>query len=131
MKDEAMSGTSYKMNKYRAAFYLLLAAFIAFLPADLLQPLSNAAPAGPFHSVPMLAVALPPGPAVVAASRAQQMSISAVVRQNSHHAITASFYRQPGIGVRRCGSRFEHAPRALLHKSRHNCDRAPPWSDSR
>src|SRR5262245_8449233 len=86
-----MPSGSYKVRNYSAALYLLLAAFIAFVPQDLLPHLSNITRSDQFDEARILAVAFPPAPVTVAASRAQRTLVSDGAKQNAQFAVARNF----------------------------------------
>jgi hypothetical protein len=83
------------MHRCSPVLSLLFAGFIAFLPPDLLPHLSSRESSNRLPETPILAVGLPPAPAVIAASRAQQTWASAPAKQSGPHALTGIFSVQP------------------------------------
>jgi hypothetical protein len=116
------------MHDRRAGLSLLLAALFVSLPADL--RLLKIETFNRLQEVPMLARALPPTPTLIAGSRAHQSWVSTTTKQNTHHAV-ATGCTLPEIQFSRYGKELEVTLGAQPHKVLHNCDRAPPPSDSR
>jgi len=121
-----MHSRSYKVRNYSAALYLLLAAFIAFVPHDLLPHLSNIATPDRFHEARILAVAFPPAPTTIAASRAQRTWVSDAAKQNDQTAEAGNFFVPPRTGSYTRGLDLRFVHHFHPHICLADCDRAPP-----
>lgn len=119
-----MRDRSYKMRHYSAALAVLFAAFIAFVPSELLCP-ANIETSNQFFTAPIFAAALPSVPTVMA-SRAQRAWVLEAAKQNAHYAAAGNLAVPPGIESYTFGSEPGLIHRFQPHTSLSDCDRAPP-----
>jgi len=120
-----MYGRTYEIQNYRAVLTVLFAALIGFLPPDPSHR-SNIETPDRVHAAFTFAVAPPVAPTLISASRGQQPWVSAGAKQNTNQAIPSTFCATHGIQSSGYSSEPWLTSWPLPHKSRQNCDRAPP-----